>query len=113
MMDQVNRADIDDRSDPSLPGVSERRVAVGDCTLNIAEAGSGPAVLLLHGFPDNWRLWRHQIPALVEAGYRVIAPDLRGFGDSDRPAEVAAYALPRLVPTSRACWMRSRWTGWR
>jgi pimeloyl-ACP methyl ester carboxylesterase len=77
--------------------VRERRVSVGECTLNVAEAGSGPAVLLLHGFPDRWRLWRRQIPALVEAGYRVIAPDLRGFGESDRPVEVAHYRLSHLV----------------
>src|SRR6187549_2639171 len=77
--------------------VSERRVPVGECTLNVAEAGSGPAVLLLHGFPDRWQLWRRQIPALVAAGYRVIAPDLRGFGESDRPVEVDAYGLRQLV----------------
>ena len=77
--------------------VTERRIAVGECTLNVAEAGSGPAVLLLHGFPDRWQLWRHQIPALVAAGYRVIAPDLRGFGESDRPAAVADYRLRQLV----------------
>jgi pimeloyl-ACP methyl ester carboxylesterase len=77
--------------------VTERRIPVGRHTLNVAEAGSGPAVLLLHGFPDRWQLWRHQIPALVGAGYRVIAPDLRGLGESDRPAEVADYELPELV----------------
>ena len=86
-----------DPSQAPLPGVDERRVSVGECTLNVAEGGSGPAVLLLHGFPDRWQLWQHQIPALIDAGYRVIAPDLRGFGESDRPAEVSAYALPRLV----------------
>jgi len=77
--------------------VTERRIAVGECTLNVAEAGSGPAVLLLHGFPDRWQLWRHQIPALMDAGYRVIAPDLRGFGESDRPDAVADYKLRQLV----------------
>lgn len=70
---------------------------MGECTLNVAEAGSGPAVLLLHGFPDRWRVWRHQIPALVDAGYRVIAPDLRGFGDSDRPDAVTDYKLRHSV----------------
>jgi pimeloyl-ACP methyl ester carboxylesterase len=54
-------------------------------------------VLLLHGFPDSSKLWRNQIPALVEAGYRVIAPDLRGFGQSDKPLEVEAYAMQTLV----------------
>lgn len=77
--------------------MNERRVSVGECTLNVAEAGSGPPVLLLHGFPDRWQMWREQIPALVDAGYRVIAPDLRGFGESDRPEAVADYGLRQLV----------------
>jgi pimeloyl-ACP methyl ester carboxylesterase len=54
-------------------------------------------VLLLHGFPDSSYLWRHQIPALVDGGYRVIAPDLRGFGESDKPDAVEAYALPVIA----------------
>lgn len=77
--------------------VTQRRVRVGDVELNVAEAGAGSPVLLLHGFPDSWQLWRYQVPALVEAGHRVVAPDLRGFGLSDRPLEVAAYALPALL----------------
>jgi pimeloyl-ACP methyl ester carboxylesterase len=59
--------------------------------------GDGPAVLLLHGFPDSSRLWRHQIPALTGAGLRTIAPDLRGFGDSDKPEGVKQYAISRSV----------------
>jgi pimeloyl-ACP methyl ester carboxylesterase len=62
-----------------------------------AEAGSGPLVLLLHGFPEFWYGWRRQIPALAEAGFRVVAPDLRGYNTSDRPLEPAQYALPVLV----------------
>ena len=77
--------------------VTERRMQVGGLTLNVAEAGAGSPVVLLHGFPDSWRLWRHQIEALAQAGHRVIAPDLRGFGDSDKPAAVDKYALPLLV----------------
>lgn len=59
--------------------------------------GEGPAVMLLHGFPDTGRLWRNQVPALVDAGFQVIVPDLRGFGRSDKPAEVEAYRLPFLA----------------
>ena len=59
------------------------------------DESEGVAVLLLHGFPDSSRLWRHQVPALVDAGLRVIAPDLRGFGDSDRPEAVEEYAMRR------------------
>jgi pimeloyl-ACP methyl ester carboxylesterase len=55
------------------------------------EAGTGPLVLLLHGFPESWRAWRHQIPALAQ-GRRVVAVDLRGYGDSDKPPRVADYA---------------------
>jgi pimeloyl-ACP methyl ester carboxylesterase len=57
----------------------------------------GPAVVLLHGFPELGYSWRHQWPALAEAGYRVLVPDLRGYGRSDAPAEVEAYAITRLA----------------
>jgi pimeloyl-ACP methyl ester carboxylesterase len=79
--------------------IVERRVLINGITVNVALDGpeGGPPVLLLHGFPDRWSLWRHQIPALAAAGYRVVAPDLRGFGESDRPAEVADYAMRTLV----------------
>ncbi len=77
--------------------VTERRMRVGQLTLNVAEVGSGAPVVLLHGFPDSWHLWRHQLDALARSGYRAIAPDLRGFGDSDKPEPVDQYALPLLV----------------
>jgi pimeloyl-ACP methyl ester carboxylesterase len=57
----------------------------------------GPPVLLLHGFPDSARVWRHQVPALADAGFRVIVPDLRGFGRSDKPSGVGAYNLLYLA----------------
>jgi pimeloyl-ACP methyl ester carboxylesterase len=79
-----------------------RRLRVGEITLNVVDEGRGPAVLLLHGFPDSSHLWRHQIPALVSAGFRAIAPDLRGFGESDRPAEVSAYGLMNVVKDALA-----------
>lgn len=77
----------------------EHRVDVGQVTLAVTEAGpdDGPPVLLLHGFPDSRRLWRHQVAALAGAGHRVVAPDLRGYGDSDRPSDVSAYRLRHLV----------------
>ena len=79
------------------PRVAERRVKVGDLTFNVADVGTGPPVLLLHGFPDSWHMWRHQIAELSRRGYRVIAPDLRGFGESDKPAEVEQYGLGHLI----------------
>jgi pimeloyl-ACP methyl ester carboxylesterase len=59
--------------------------------------GAGRPVVLLHGFPDSGRLWRHQVPALAEAGFQVIVPDLRGYGRSDKPQAVEAYSLPLLA----------------
>ncbi len=61
------------------------RVEVDGVGLEVSSVGTGPAVLLLHGFPDTHELWRHQVPALHAAGFRTIAPDLRGFGASDKP----------------------------
>ena len=69
----------------------EHQVDAGDATLHVVEAGSGPAVILQHGFPDFWYVWRYQLPALVAAGFRVIAPDLRGFNLSSKPARVSRY----------------------
>jgi pimeloyl-ACP methyl ester carboxylesterase len=66
-------------------------------TLAVLDEGAGPPVLLLHGFPDSSYLWRHQVRALVEAGMRVVAPDLRGFGESDKPDAVEEYHLRRSV----------------
>jgi pimeloyl-ACP methyl ester carboxylesterase len=68
-----------------------------DIALHVRDEGDGPPVLLVHGWPDTGDLWRDKTAALVAAGYRVIAPDLRGFGDSDRPSDVAAYTAERLV----------------
>jgi len=69
----------------------------GGIDLAVLDEGAGPAVLLIHGFPDSSHLWRNQVPALVGAGFRVLAPDLRGLGESDRPATIEEYAIPRSV----------------
>ncbi len=65
--------------------------------LHVVRAGAGPPVILLHGFPEDWRCWRKQIGPLAEAGFAVHAADLRGYGESDRPAKRNAYRMPRLV----------------
>jgi pimeloyl-ACP methyl ester carboxylesterase len=70
-----------------------KNIAVGDLTFAVQDEGDGPAVVLLHGFPDSHVLWRNQVPALVSAGYRVVAPDLRGFGESSKPPEAEKYGL--------------------
>lgn len=74
-----------------------RRVRVGDIWMNVYDGGHGPAVLLVHGFPDTHQVWRHQIRALRQAGYRVVAPDTRGNGDSDMPAHVSDYRLETMA----------------
>src|SRR5690348_1270543 len=69
-----------------------------DITIHVRDTGgAGTPVVLLHGWPDTGDLWRYQIPALVGAGYRAVAPDLRGFGDSGKPADTAAYSMRHLV----------------
>jgi pimeloyl-ACP methyl ester carboxylesterase len=74
-----------------------RRIDGDGVTLAVLDEGAGQPVLLLHGFPDSHRLWRHQVPVLAGAGMRVIAPDLRGFGDSDRPAAVEDYGIAHTI----------------
>src|SRR5215208_4073254 len=74
-----------------------RFVDANGVRLHCVEAGDGPLVLLLHGFPQFWYAWRHQIPALVGAGFRVVAPDLRGYNLSAKPPGVESYALDVLA----------------
>lgn len=77
--------------------VEHRFVELNGMKIHIAEAGAGPLVLLCHGFPECWYSWRHQIKALSEAGYHVIAPDMRGYGQTDRPSAIDQYSLFHLV----------------
>lgn len=81
------------------PPVEQRRIQAGEVTLNVALAGpeDGPPVILLHGFPEAWFGWRAQIGALAEAGFRVIAPDQRGYNLSDKPKGAASYRLDLLA----------------
>ncbi len=77
--------------------VDHRTVEVNGIRLHVAEEGDGPLVVLLHGFPECWYSWRHQFAPLAAAGYRVVAPDQRGYARSDRPQDVAAYTMLHLV----------------
>jgi pimeloyl-ACP methyl ester carboxylesterase len=74
---------------------------IGDVRLHYVEAGEGPLIVLLHGFPDFWYGWRHQIAPLAAAGFRVVAPDMRGYNLSSRPEGVAAYDTDPLVADIR------------
>jgi epoxide hydrolase 4 len=84
-----------------LSDLREGYAEVGDVTLHYVEAGDGPLVLLLHGFPEFWFAWRQQIEPLAAAGFRVVAPDLRGYNLSSRPDGVAAYDTAALTADIR------------
>lgn len=77
--------------------ITHRSVRTNGIQLHIAEAGQGPLVLLLHGWPESWYSWRHQLPALSAAGYHVVAPDVRGYGRSEKPEPVEAYRMSALL----------------
>jgi pimeloyl-ACP methyl ester carboxylesterase len=79
--------------------LESRRVGIGDVTLHVVLAGApdGPPVVLLHGFPEFWFAWRKVMPPLVAAGFRVIAPDQRGYNESDKPAGIASYRVETLA----------------
>ena len=77
--------------------IAHRFVEANGIRIHLAEAGSGPLVLLCHGFPESWHSWRSQIAALAEAGYHAVAPDMRGYGQTDAPAAIEAYTLFHLV----------------
>jgi pimeloyl-ACP methyl ester carboxylesterase len=77
--------------------VTHRQVPVNGVELHMAECGEGPLVVLCHGFPELWYSWRHQLPVLAAAGYRVVAPDQRGFGRSSRPEQVEDYDIVHLA----------------
>ena len=77
--------------------IAHRFAETNGIRMHYAEAGTGPLVILCHGFPECWYSWRHQLPALASEGYRVVAPDLRGFGQTDRPQAAEAYDILQLT----------------
>jgi pimeloyl-ACP methyl ester carboxylesterase len=77
--------------------VTHRMVETNGIRLHLAEQGAGPLVVLCHGFPESWYSWRHQLAALAAAGFHAVAPDMRGYGQSDRPEEIDRYTLFHLV----------------
>lgn len=76
---------------------AQRVVEANGIRLNIAEQGAGPLVVLCHGFPETWYSWRHQLGALAAAGFHAVAPDMRGYGRSERPAAIDRYTVFHLV----------------
>lgn len=77
--------------------ISHRQIETNGIQMHVAEAGSGFPVLLCHGFPELWYSWRHQMKALADAGFHAIAPDQRGYGDTDAPHAIDAYTIHHLV----------------
>ena len=86
-------------AEPNVPtSIQHQRVEAGDLRFHVASCGDGDRLALcLHGFPETWFSWRHQMPFLAGLGYRVWAPDLRGYGETDRPKRVEDYAIERLM----------------
>jgi pimeloyl-ACP methyl ester carboxylesterase len=80
-----------------MAGVEHRTIETNGIRMHVAEQGTGPLVVLGHGFPESWYSWRHQLSALAAAGFHAVAPDMRGYGQTDRPAEIEAYTLLHLV----------------
>ena len=77
--------------------ITHRTVDTNGIRMHVAEQGTGPLVILCHGFPESWYSWRHQIAALATAGFHAVAADMRGYGQTDAPAEIEAYTLLHLV----------------
>ncbi|XP_019163974.1 PREDICTED: bifunctional epoxide hydrolase 2 [Ipomoea nil] len=77
--------------------IQHKNLYVNGINMHVAEIGQGPAILFLHGFPDLWYSWRHQLLALSAKGYRAIAPDLRGYGDTDAPPSASSYTAFHIV----------------
>jgi pimeloyl-ACP methyl ester carboxylesterase len=80
-----------------MPEINHRTVETNGIRLHFAECGSGQVVILCHGFPESWYSWRHQLQALAEAGFHAVAPDMRGYGQTDQPAAIDQYTLLHLV----------------
>jgi pimeloyl-ACP methyl ester carboxylesterase len=77
--------------------IQHRTIEANGIRMHLAEEGSGPLVVLCHGFPESWYSWRHQLPALAAAGFHAVAPDMRGYGATDAPEEIGRYTLLHLV----------------
>ena len=77
--------------------ISHRTIETNGIRMHLAEQGEGPLVVLCHGFPESWYSWRHQLPALAAAGFHAVAPDMRGYGRTERPEAIDQYTLFHLV----------------
>lgn len=87
----------DQRTSGNYGDIKHRRILTNGIWMHIAEKGQGPLVLLIHGFPELWSSWIHQINQLATQGYHVVAPDMRGYGESDCPKEPSSCTLLHTV----------------
>ena len=82
-----------------MEGIEHRTAEVNGINMHVAEKGEGPVVLFLHGFPELWYSWRHQIISLASKGFRAVAPDLRGYGDTAAPKN-SIHLFGKFIPFS-------------
>jgi pimeloyl-ACP methyl ester carboxylesterase len=80
-----------------MSAITHRTVETNGIRMHVAEQGTGPLIILCHGFPESWYSWRHQLQALAEAGFHAVAPDMRGYGQTDAPKDIESYTLLHLV----------------
>jgi pimeloyl-ACP methyl ester carboxylesterase len=80
-----------------MTGITHRFIETNGIRMHIAEQGTGPLVLLCHGFPESWYSWRHQMAALAAAGFHAVAPDMRGYGETDAPEAIDQYTVLHLI----------------
>src|SRR5438128_3434445 len=85
------------RRTKQMTALTHRFIETNGIRMHVAEAGQGPLVLMLHGWPESWYSWRHQLAALADAGYHAVAPDVRGYGGSDKPEAIEAYSMKEMV----------------
>src|ERR1700722_16854152 len=88
---------VDEQHGSYSSGPTHRFVQTNGIRMHLAEQGEGPLVLLCHGFPESWYSWRHQLSALAAAGFHTVAPDMRGYGQTDRPEAIDQYTLLHLL----------------
>ncbi|NKB34383.1 MAG: alpha/beta fold hydrolase [Pseudomonadales bacterium] len=96
-LSEVNEIDTQTLELAARYGAEVKTVESNGIDLRIVEAGDGPLVILVHGWPESWYSWRHQLPALAQAGYRVVAPDMRGYGGSTIPEAIEDYNITELT----------------
>src|ERR1700752_925511 len=77
--------------------IQHRTIQTNGIEMHIAELGSGPLVVMCHGFPESWYSWRHQLRALAAGGFRAVALDMRGYGGTSMPQAITAYSLSHLI----------------